>query len=101
MGAHPYPRKVTPHGTPWSTLQPTKEQTSEQKPPSEGEWSKANAWKRKQPLCMEPLTQPLPPMRRVRDLSAPSEPAQPSNTDKDAPMPAVGSDTAAPEESKA
>ena len=64
-----------PAGTPWGKLQKTEVSfVPRQSQPSpvraEGEWCKANGWKRNQPLNMEPLTTPLPPMRPVRNISS-------------------------------
>ena len=64
-----------PAGTPWGKLQKTDVSfVHRQSQPSpvraEGEWCNANDWERNQPLNMEPLTTPLPPMRPVRNISS-------------------------------
>jgi len=72
------PCSSMPAGTPWGKLQKTEVAfVPRQSQPSpgdvgrgDGEWCKANAWKRSQPLSMEPLTTPLPPMRPVRNMSS-------------------------------
>jgi hypothetical protein len=71
------PATTVTGGTPWSKLQKT-EATSPRDAPlkshvaapkEDGDWSKANSWRRYKPLNMEVLAQPLPPMRPVRDTS--------------------------------
>lgn len=109
------PKKLVPRGTPWTSIPKVKEQSpaSDAKrsaPKEDGDWSKANTWRRNQPLCMEPLMQPLPPMRPVRDISKAS-PASASNASCGAerssetvaasPEAAVGEPAAAPAAEKA
>lgn len=93
------PYNSMPAGTPWGKLQKTQgSSVPRQAQPSPGEWSKANGWKRSQPLSMEPLTTPLPPMRPVRNISAIPGAAPDKSTPDTPPVTEAANDAAEEEE---